>query len=225
MSISRGGNSVLEKLHQENIPAEDYISFYSLRNWGRIKKSSAAKMVSPMASGILLDPSSPTSTTTGSGIDASRKGSMDQATNGMYGGFNNSVSNINTSSIATTSATTTTNKPISKKKSKIRNSVSSLTNMRNGGDSGGGGTNDDSSQHPSTQHQRQRSRSNSEDRWDTMSDGRMEFVTEQVYIHSKLMIVDDKTVICGSGKKNTLYHAWTHLSFSVIVFVANLNDR
>jgi phospholipase D1/2 len=194
MSISRGGNSVLERLHQENIPAEDYISFYSLRNWGRIKKSSAAKMVSPMASGIQLNPSSPT--LTGSGIDASRKGSMDQATNGMYGGFNNSTSNISTSNSA---AATTNNKPISKKKSKIRNSVSSLAIMRNGGGDSGGTTNDD--QHPSTQHQRQRSRSNSEDRWDTMSDGRMEFVTEQVYIHSKLMIVDDKTVVCGSGKK------------------------
>ncbi|SAL97159.1 hypothetical protein [Absidia glauca] len=195
MSISRGGNSVLEKLHQENIPAEDYISFYSLRNWGRIKKSSAAKMVSPMASGIQLDPSSPTSTA--SGIDASRKGSMDQATNGMYGGFNNSTSNISTS----TNAAATTHKPISKKKSKIRNSVSSLAIMRNnGGGDSGGTTNDD--QHPSTQHQRQRSRSNSEDRWDTMSDGRMEFVTEQVYIHSKLMIVDDKTVICGSANLN-----------------------
>ncbi|KAI8081741.1 uncharacterized protein BX664DRAFT_268261, partial [Halteromyces radiatus] len=102
LSISRGGSSILEKLEQENIPAEDYIHFYSLRKWGRIKKSNAAKMVSPMTSGILQF------------------------------------------------------------------------------------------------HQRQRSRSNSEEHWDTMNDGRMEFVTEQIYIHSKLMIIDDKTVICGS---------------------------
>lgn len=31
------------------------------------------------------------------------------------------------------------------------------------------------------------------------NDGRLDFLTEQVYIHSKLMIVDDRTVICGSG--------------------------
>jgi phosphatidylserine/phosphatidylglycerophosphate/cardiolipin synthase-like enzyme len=38
------------------------------------------------------------------------------------------------------------------------------------------------------------------------NDGRMDFLTEQVYIHSKLMIVDDKTVICGSGKYEIRFH-------------------
>jgi phosphatidylserine/phosphatidylglycerophosphate/cardiolipin synthase-like enzyme len=51
------------------------------------------------------------------------------------------------------------------------------------------------------QQQQQQPRSNSDEQWDASNDGRMDFVTEQVYIHSKLMIVDDKTVICGSGKK------------------------
>lgn len=31
------------------------------------------------------------------------------------------------------------------------------------------------------------------------NDGRLDYLTEQVYIHSKLMIIDDRTVICGSG--------------------------
>ena len=30
-----------------------------------------------------------------------------------------------------------------------------------------------------------------------------DFVTEQLYIHSKLMIVDDRIIIIGSGKKNS----------------------
>ncbi|KAI9307392.1 hypothetical protein BJ944DRAFT_158119 [Cunninghamella echinulata] len=98
MSISRGGSSILEQLQKRGIPAEEYISFYSLRNWGRIKKS-----------------------------------------------------------------------------------------------------NEFPNQQQSTFQQRQNSRSNSEDKWDTMNDGRMDYVTEQIYIHSKLMIIDDKTVICGSG--------------------------
>ncbi|KAI8981744.1 hypothetical protein BDF20DRAFT_911999 [Mycotypha africana] len=34
------------------------------------------------------------------------------------------------------------------------------------------------------------------------NDGRLNFVTEQVYIHSKLMIVDDRIVICGSANLN-----------------------
>jgi phosphatidylserine/phosphatidylglycerophosphate/cardiolipin synthase-like enzyme len=32
------------------------------------------------------------------------------------------------------------------------------------------------------------------------------FVTEQLYIHSKLMIVDDRIIICGSGKGYFMYY-------------------
>ncbi|CAO3596857.1 unnamed protein product [Absidia cylindrospora] len=189
MSICRGGNSVLEKLQQQNIPAGDYIGFYCLRNWGRIKGSSASKMTSPMASGILLDPSSPTST------DASRKSSMDQA--------NNSMTNNNISMISNGVSTS------KKKKSKLRSSVGSLATIRSGGGGGGGGsiggTNgvDHQQQQFSSFQTRQGSRSNSEDKSDHVKDCRLEeLVTEQVYIHSKLMIVDDKTVICGSANLN-----------------------
>lgn len=54
------------------------------------------------------------------------------------------------------------------------------------------------------------------------NDGRLDFLTEQVYIHSKLMIVDDKTVICGSGRLLCI----SSLLFILKLFLsANLNDR
>ncbi|KAI9496363.1 hypothetical protein BDB00DRAFT_758785, partial [Zychaea mexicana] len=105
-SISRGGNSVLEKLRQANIPAEEYIGFCSLRNWGRIKTTTAT----PLSSGI-KEESTPI---------------VDSSTTNVGRLENNSVE---------------------------------------------------------------------------FNDARMDYVTEQVYIHSKLMIVDDKTVICGSDSR------------------------
>ncbi|CAO3592755.1 unnamed protein product [Absidia cylindrospora] len=167
MSISRGGNSVLEKLYQENIPAEDYIGFYSLRNWGRIKKNHCA------GNDAMSQSTSPISTVNGgeSGTDASTaKGSVDYD---IYGG-NNGCSKLG--------------------KSKIRHAMDDdMTNKR------------PSFSSPSSFYRhRQRSRANSdEQQWDTVNDSRLlELVTEQVYIHSKLMIIDDKTVICGSANLN-----------------------
>ncbi|ORX49426.1 phospholipase D/nuclease [Hesseltinella vesiculosa] len=40
VSISRGGNSVLEKLREAGINPDDYIGFYSLRNWAKNKPRS-----------------------------------------------------------------------------------------------------------------------------------------------------------------------------------------
>ena len=50
-------------------------------------------------------------------------------------------------------------------------------------------------------------------------------VTELIYIHSKLLIVDDKITIIGSGirkiKHNLCNYVYYHCSFCI----ANLNDR
>lgn len=54
-----------------------------------------------------------------------------------------------------------------------------------------------SAEEPITQQQQQEILL--EQQQNVYNDGRLDFVTEQVYIHSKLMIVDDRTVICGSG--------------------------
>ncbi|ORZ23136.1 hypothetical protein BCR42DRAFT_343568 [Absidia repens] len=171
MSISRGGNSILEKLHQENIPAEDYIGFYSLRNWGQIKKNRSG------ANDVMYQSTSPISTMDDeeSGTNASTgKRSVDYNFHGGNNGNSGSYSKLG--------------------KSKIRHAVDDdMANKL------------PSSFSPSSfYHHRQRSRlDNDEQQLNTVSDSRiLELVTEQVYIHSKLMVIDDKTVICGSANIN-----------------------
>ncbi|KAI8985892.1 hypothetical protein BDB01DRAFT_720977 [Pilobolus umbonatus] len=41
ITISRGGNSIMERLKVLGIPASDYVGWYSLRTWGKIVPSSA----------------------------------------------------------------------------------------------------------------------------------------------------------------------------------------
>ncbi|KAL0081875.1 hypothetical protein J3Q64DRAFT_1643019, partial [Phycomyces blakesleeanus] len=133
MSISRGGNSILERLQAVNIPAEEYIGFYSLRNWGKI-----------------------TSTTTNININI----------------------NINSTSTSDNAQTKQqfTNEPFVPHESSILSRQPTIeTAAQTGSD---------------TTLSRGFERN--------MSDGRLDYVTEQVYIHSKLMIIDDKIVLCGS---------------------------
>lgn len=148
ISISRGKSSILETLKRENIPVDDYIGFYSLRNWGRVKSS----IGTPNGSGIKED-SPPDSATTL--VNENGDSGLSRSNSGRLG----------------------------RKRSRPRTSLASMASRT----SNGSGQDDTS-------------RSNSID----FGDPRMEYVTEQVYIHSKLMIVDDKTVICGSG--TTFFH-------------------
>ncbi|KAG1511951.1 hypothetical protein G6F47_007715 [Rhizopus delemar] len=108
-SISRSKHSIFEQLEQANIPIDRYIGFYSLRNWGKVKRP----LNSP---NVLLD---------------------------------------------------------GKKKRRSRSRSNTVS--------------DESHVDPQFVYP---------------DDGRTDYVTEQVYIHSKLMIVDDKTVICGSANLN-----------------------
>lgn len=110
-SISRSKHSIFEQLEQANVPIDRYIGFYSLRNWGKVKRP----LNSP---NVLLD---------------------------------------------------------GKKKRRSRSRSNTVS--------------DESHADPQFMYP---------------DDGRTDYVTEQVYIHSKLMIVDDKTVICGSGNKMDL---------------------
>lgn len=128
LSIARGGHSVLEALQQANVPVEEYIGFYSLRNWGKLK--------SPAAGPLSKEESSPPDSA------AHRHG----------------------------------------KQQRTKASASSMEDVL---------------------------WSHHYDRTMDFPDGRMDYVTEQIYIHSKLMIVDDKTVICGSGKREIDGRTWT----------------
>ncbi|CAO3699468.1 unnamed protein product [Rhizopus microsporus] len=121
-SICRGKYSIFEQLKKENIPIHEYIGFYSLRNWGKIKRPSS----SPSA---FLD---------------------------------------------------------GKRKRRTRSRSNTVTDEPN---------------------------VNIQQNLYYADDGRMDYVTEQVYIHSKLMIVDDRIVICGSGAFYNLFCKKTLLRF------------
>lgn len=146
---------MLGRLHQKNIPAEEYIGFYSLRNWGRIKQPEQ----SPPGSNI-KDDSPLGSIATVVGGESSNNNNNIGGGGGGGGGFlgrsNSGKQN--------------------RKRSRHKNGT-------NGG----------------SEEQVRRSRQDSLKNRSQYPDDRMDYVTEQVYIHSKLMIVDDKTVICGSG--------------------------
>lgn len=153
MSISRGSRSVLGRLHQKNIPAEEYIGFYSLRNWGRIKQSEQ----NPPAGSNIKDDSP-----------------LDSIATTVIGGDNNNNNNIGGGFLGRSNSGKQT-----RKRSRHKNST-------NGG----------------SEEQVRRSRQDSLKNRSQYPDDRMDYVTEQVYIHSKLMIVDDKIVICGSANIN-----------------------
>ncbi|KAI8381067.1 uncharacterized protein BYT42DRAFT_604106 [Radiomyces spectabilis] len=170
LSISRGGSSILETLYQENIPAERYIGFYSLRNWGRIKHS-AAKAAPPPPCTDDATPISPTSSTSAVSDPLPQK--SDSRRNS--GGVNRSNSGRQPRT----------------RRARARSSLASLATIKSGNNSG----------IEDPVRSRSDGSSGSNDRGD-MNDGRMDIVTEQVYIHSKLLIVDDKTVICGSANLN-----------------------
>lgn len=149
-SISRGKHSVFEQLRKANIPIDNYIGFYSLRNWGKVKTS-------PTFSSLISV--------------NSRKES---------GGSSTIVKD---SSILQSPLPTKRN--IINKRRVINKSRSSSQNK---------------SLEDLTAQQQFQQQQLLEMQQNVYNDGRMDFLTEQVYIHSKLMIVDDKIVICGSGK-------------------------
>ncbi|KAI8052677.1 hypothetical protein BDF21DRAFT_441216 [Thamnidium elegans] len=65
ITISRGGNSIIEKLREAGIEPADYIGWYSLRNWDKLvppKKTKDGSKPQNASSESLRDPLSPTAT-------------------------------------------------------------------------------------------------------------------------------------------------------------------
>lgn len=120
ITISRGGNSIMEKLREVGIEPSDYIGWYSLRNWD--------KLVPPTSNNKKKTPVSKTKST-------------------------NSTSNA---------------VPNKETLSSDENPTDPLSPI------------------PTT------------DIWD--DDDREHYVSELVYIHDKILIVDDRFVLIGSGK-------------------------
>ena len=156
LSISRGGNSILEKLRDAGINPEDYIAFYSLRTWDKIKSDTVYHTKSKVKT--------PAQGSTDDGSDIANN--VTEAPNGKANGLSRS------------------NSKKGKQHRKSR-SVGSMSTRKS----------EDMVGEEMVRSATQSSTSSAE-----LNDGRMDFVTDMVYIHSKLLIVDDRIVVCGSGE-------------------------
>lgn len=148
-SICRGKHSVFEQLKKANIPVDDYIGFYSLRNWGKVKTPDVTIRKESNGSSIIKD-------------------SIIQSPQ-----LPHQKRNI-------------INKRRAINKARTINQSKSLEDF--------------AALPMSQQVQLIQQEEELLEQQNMYNDGRLDYVTEQVYIHSKLMIVDDKTVICGSGR-------------------------
>jgi phosphatidylserine/phosphatidylglycerophosphate/cardiolipin synthase-like enzyme len=140
ITISRGGNSIIEKLREAGIEPSDYIGWYSLRNWD--------KLVPPLSNKKQQQ-------------QQSRKGSPSPSTTPP------------TKSVDTSSATTSIDP----------SSFASAATTDLPDDPSPSATPVPSSSEKSI--------------WD--DDDREHYVSELVYIHDKILIVDDRIVLIGSG--------------------------
>lgn len=141
ITISRGGNSIMEKLREANIEPSDYIGWYSLRNWDKLvpkKKTS----VTPSATTKPSVPSSPSLVPEAASSSSSTEGSLKD--------------------------------PLSPKVTPIPSQATTA----------------------STAAETEKSI------WD--DDDREYYVSELVYIHDKILIVDDRIVLIGSGKSKVI---------------------
>lgn len=152
VSISRGGASIKEKLQNEGIDPDDYIGWYSLRNWDRIiprfprtKKNRVSKLSKENVSDITADSHSNHPHLSNLHLHHHRH-------------------EYNDEDLATMSSSIHDETP-----SELHDSDPTMAPNEDGDD-------------------------------DEANDGRDHFVSELVYIHDKLMIVDDRLVVLGSGK-------------------------
>ncbi|KAJ5690612.1 Phospholipase D/Transphosphatidylase [Penicillium macrosclerotiorum] len=170
-SINRGGNSIYELIAKEGFNPMDYIRFYNLRNYDRIKNGSMVSAIE-LESGVSYE-------------DARRQYDQQVAGPGGY-----------------------------------------VQGPPGGAPSATRSAFDTSAPYPqyqqAAQHQTQGTKGTGSDRWDTVAscymlggedirnvpwDGHPDaeidaFVSEELYVHSKVMIADDRIVICGSANLN-----------------------
>lgn len=150
VTISRGGASIIEKLAECGIDADQYISWYSLRNYGKIKVPKFTAQKSQSKTGLQNDSG------TVFGDEAAIKNPFDE----------NDLSRLASNESATS------------------NISSSL--------------NPSSALHPDSTSRRGSATSTAES--ELPDDDRYDYVSELLYLHDKLMIVDDRIVLMGSGK-------------------------
>ncbi|CEP06786.1 hypothetical protein [Parasitella parasitica] len=157
VTISRGGNSITEKLSEYGIDADQYISWFSLRNYGKIKPTEEAEA-------DLQPPHNDSGSVFGDQA-AAKDPFADSSTANHHLHPHLHLHKLNTNE-----------------------SVSSTTTAAN-------------SLHPETFNSSRRGSSTSNTS-NAADDGRHDYVSELLYIHDKLMIVDDRIVLMGSANIN-----------------------
>lgn len=151
VTISRGGASIIEKLTELGIDADEYISWFSLRNYGKIKvpKFTAQRTKAKTASGLQNDSG------TVFGDEAAIKNPFDE----------NDLSRLATNFSTTSNASSLPNNLYPEPPQSRRGSATSTAEE------------------------------------DLPDDDRFDYVSELLYLHDKLMIVDDRIVLMGSGSQ------------------------
>ncbi|CAH0015527.1 unnamed protein product [Clonostachys rhizophaga] len=165
-SISRGGNSIFEKLREAGINPGDYIGFYNLRNFDRINTSRTMHEAEERA---------------GVAYEDARKG-HDGYVGGAYGeGEGEHADEYRRYQREAAAVGDTTLDTIS---SCYMDSGARVSELR----------------------------------WDGNPEDEIgAFVSEELYVHSKLLIADDRLVICGSANLNDRSQLGTHDSEIAVV--------
>ena len=161
VTISRGGASIIEKLKEYGIDADQYISWFSLRNHGKIKtpKTNTPERKSPTPSRARSPSQSKLQNDSGTifGDEAAVKNPFDDH-------------------------------PLDRLET-IMSNISNTSSLY-----------PNSTLHPEPTSNRSRRGSEQTNASDLVDDDRFDYVSELLYLHDKLMIVDDRIVLMGSGK-------------------------
>lgn len=173
VTISRGGSSIVEKLKEYGIDADQYISWFSLRNYGKIKTNNNNNKGAPARSSSPQPP--PPNNDSGSvfGDEAAVKDPFDDASAHQHLHPHLHLHKLHTNESTTSTATT----------SSVLGGQSTLNPV-------------------DTSNSSRRGSSTSSNSSPVVDDDRYDYVSELLYIHDKLMIVDDRIVLMGSANIN-----------------------
>ncbi|KAG2183933.1 hypothetical protein INT44_008944 [Umbelopsis vinacea] len=196
-SISRGDNSIIEKLKAAGIEPDQYIQWYSLRNWDKLKPNPAAAK-SPIATPLTTQTSPKTEAPLSSPqhyIISKNAPAMndivhDHHDQSDWEGHSDDEGSMAELTKESTNRDSVGNGHARGNSSEIRPSIDSVLSPAAPAATQGDAANEISSVNGSTKESTE------------LADDRLEYVSEQLYIHTKLMIVDDRIVIIGSANLN-----------------------
>jgi phosphatidylserine/phosphatidylglycerophosphate/cardiolipin synthase-like enzyme len=202
-SISRGENSIIEKLKAAGIEPDQYIQWYSLRNWDKLKPNPAAAKKSPMATppasqtSPKVDPPlpSPQHYIISKNAPTMNNAVSDNHDQSDWEGHSDDEGSMAELTKESTNRDSVGNSHFRQISTEIPPSIDSVLSPAAPAapaapttTTQGDAANEISSVNGSTKESTEQ------------TDDRLEYVSEQLYIHTKLMIVDDRIVIIGSGK-------------------------